>query len=167
MMGYTTYFTGEFKLDKPLTIAQFNYLKKFAAMRHMKRNAIDIEFRPDPLRHKVGLPVGTEGEFFVGDEESDVLDHNQEPSTQPGLWCQWVPTEDGEGIKWDGGEKFYNYVEWIEYIVGNFLKPWGYTLSGEVEWEGDDEGDMGKIVVKGNKVAAKKAKIVYEVVYED
>ena len=30
-------------------------------------------------------------------------------TTYPGIWCQWVPTDDGKGIEWDGGEKFYNY----------------------------------------------------------
>jgi hypothetical protein len=166
-MGYTTDFTGTFTLDKPLTIAQFNYLKKFSEARHMRRNVALLIDRPDPARTKVGLPIGFEGEFYVGDDEYAVIDANQEPKTQPGLWCQWVPTDDGEGIEWDGGEKFYEYIPWLKYIIKNFLQPWGLTLNGEVEWEGEENTDIGKIIVKDNVVKAKRAKITYTYSEED
>lgn len=58
----------------------------------------------------------------------------------------------GTAIEWDGGEKFYNYVEWLEYLMGNFLIPWGYRLSGVVTWSGDHRGDEGSIIVDGNKI---------------
>jgi hypothetical protein len=32
----------------------------------------------------------------------------------PGFWCQWVPSADGCGIEWDGGEKFYAYDKWLQ-----------------------------------------------------
>lgn len=70
--------------------------------------------------------------------------HEDEPGT-PGIWCQWVPTEDGQGIEWDGNEKFYAYVEWLDYIVKKFLTPWGITLSGEVQYRGEEFGDDGTI----------------------
>ena len=73
-------------------------------------------------------------------------------TTQPSLWCQWIPTEDNMGIEWDGGEKFYCYDEWLTYIIDNFLKPWGITLSGEVEYQGEDNDDRGKIIVVDNVV---------------
>jgi hypothetical protein len=41
-----------------------------------------------------------------------IIDHNYPPENQPGLWCQWIPNEDGTAICWDGGEKFYNSIEW-------------------------------------------------------
>jgi hypothetical protein len=166
-MGYTTDFEGSFTLDRPLTVPQFNYLKKFSETRHMKRNVAHLIDVADPLRLKVGLPLGVEGEFFIADEETAILDGNQEASTQPGLWCSWAPTEDGEGIEWDGSEKFYEYVKWLKYIIKNFIQPWGYTLNGEVEWEGEENTDMGKIVVKDNKVTTKVAKVTYSVDYED
>jgi hypothetical protein len=71
---------------------------------------------------------------------------------QPGLWCQWVPNEDGTALVWDGGEKFYEYVEWIEYIITNFLKPWGIVANGQVEWQGEERDDHGVIDVKDNVV---------------
>jgi hypothetical protein len=33
-----------------------------------------------------------------------------------------------------------------------FLAPWGYVLNGEVEWQGEDEEDTGKILVVDNSV---------------
>lgn len=153
-MGYTTDFTGRFDLDRPLTVAQAAYLKTWADTRRIKRDAAKTALRPDPLRLAVGLPVGVEGEFFAGeagyagqDKSDDQIDYNSPPSTQPGLWCQWEPSEDRKHIEWDGSEKFYNYVEWIDYIMANFLKPWGYKLSGAVFFQGEDSSDNGRMVI--------------------
>lgn len=164
-MGYTTDFTGRFELSKPLTKEQAAYLNQFSETRRMKRNAAKTAERADPLREAVGLPVGKEGEFFVGpeglagqEESPDILDWNSPASTQPGLWCQWVPTQDGEGIEWNGAEKFYHYVEWLNYIVKNFLVPWGISISGEVAFQGEDSGDSGTISAPRPVFLAKKAK---------
>ena len=86
-----------------------------------------------------------------------IIDYNLPPEGQPGLWCQWVPTEDLMGIEWDEGEKFYDYVAWLEYIVKHFLKPWGYVLNGEVDWGGEGcrygEEDRGTIYCVDNCIA--------------
>ena len=160
-MGYTTDFAGEFTVTPPLKTEHSNYLRKFAETRRMARKAAALRQRPDPLRLAAGLPLGDQGGYFVGadadfgqERTSDILDHNTPPKWQPGLWCQWVPTHDGTAIEWDGGEKFYNYVEWLEYIVEHFLKRWGYVLNGEVEWQGEDSCDRGTIYVKDNKIEA-------------
>lgn len=154
-MGYTTDFAGEFKLNRQLDTETANYLRKFAETRRMKR--------------KLPLEYGVEGEFYVDGtgyagqgHEDNVIDHNSPPSTQPGLWCQWIPNEDGTAIVWDGGEKFYDYVEWIEYIIKNFLAPKGYVLNGDVQWQGEDAGDVGVISIKDNVVRTKKARWVLE-----
>lgn len=78
----------------------------------------------------------------------------------PGSWCQWVPTEDGTGIEWDGTEKFYSYTEWLEYLVEHFLKPWGLVLSGSVVWHGEESGDSGVIYAKDNRVKAVPDEVV-------
>lgn len=80
----------------------------------------------------------------------------------PGFWCQWVPTEDGWGLVWDGGEKFYNYVEWLEHLINKFFIPWGVKLNGEVEWEGEESGDLGQIVIRDNEVEVREGRVVYE-----
>lgn len=166
-MGYTTDFEGQFTLDKPLTILQKQYLEKFSRTRRMKRNpALLLD---NGTHSKVGLGVGVDGGYFVdgggfaGQEHDDsVVEYNGPPKGQAGLWCHWVPTEDGEAIVWDGGEKFYDYVEWLKYIIEHFLKPWGYTLNGRVEWFGEDRSDQGIIIVENNNVTTKVAKLVWD-----
>lgn len=172
-MGYDSSFTGHFDLDKKLTNEHAEYLQMFAKTRRMKRNAVLTEKRPDPVRIAAGLPVGIDGGYFVGEggsmgqgtcwgdrkEMYDLLEYNTPPDGQPSLWCQWVPTEDGQGIEWDGGEKFYAYVEWLEYLVEHFLEPWGYKLTGEIAWQGEESADQGIIYAKDNEIEAHNSTI--------
>ena len=144
-MGYTITFHSAFVLDRELDDDTFTFLKKLNDTRRMKR--------------AVGPEYGVEGEFYVDGggmcgqaEESNIVDYNTPPSTQPGLWCQWVPTEDRRYIQWDGGEKFYNYVKWLQYIIDKILQPEGYVLNGQVAWVGEDSSDQGIMVVKDNKI---------------
>jgi hypothetical protein len=71
---------------------------------------------------------------------------------QPGLWCQWIVTENGEQLEWDGGEKFYEYVEWLNYLIAHFFSKWNVMLNGEISWEGENKNDTGKIIVIDNVV---------------
>jgi hypothetical protein len=144
-MGYTTEFRGSFQIDRPLDDETYNLLKGLATTRRMARNV-------DPK-------YGIQGEFYIdGSEflvqynESNVVDYNRPPMTQPSLWCQWIPTEDRDEIEWDGGENFYNYIEWIEYLISKVLAPRGYKLNGEVEWRGEDWDDNGTITIVDNVV---------------
>lgn len=110
---------------------------------------------------------GLDGAYFVGgrgsfgqDRDDSVIDFNVPPSGQPGLWCQWETN--GSHLGWNGSEKFYSYVEWLQYLIEHFFSKWGVILNGEVTWEGEDSNDRGKIIVVDNVVSTKKAKIVYE-----
>jgi len=112
---------------------------------------------------------GVDGEYFVGasghggqDHDTTIVNYNQPPSGQPGLWCQWTTNSRGTRLEWDGGEKFYSYVEWLEYLIEHFFSKWGVLLNGEVTWDGEDRNDKGKIIVKDNEVIVKNAKITYE-----
>lgn len=167
-MGYTTDFDGEFKITPPLSQKHVAYLTKFAQTRRMARDVQKTARRPDPFREAASLPVGPQGAYFVNesgmsgqDNGPDVTNSNGPPTGQPGLWCQWTPSEDGATLGWDGGEKFYNYVEWLEYLIAHFLKPWGYQLNGTVTWSGEESSDHGQIVVKNNTVTPVVGKIVY------
>lgn len=149
-MGYTTEFEGQFNLNKKLDKETHDYLVKFNETRRMARR-LDAKY-------------GVEGEFYVdggGDfgqnHEDNIIDYNRPPSTQPSLWCMWVPTSDGLGIEWDGGEKFYAYIEWIEYLIAKILAPRGYVLNGSVSWRGEDFNDMGTIVIVNNKVTGRRS----------
>lgn len=161
-MGYTTTFRGRFELDKLLTPEHAAYLARFAETRRMKRIQVMLNDLPDPIRTAVGLPLGQEGEYFVAGEaasdplqDSDdpsIMDDSEPPTGQPSLWCDWVPTADYAGIEWNGREKFYRNELWLFYLIGHFLKPWGYTLHGQVTWRGQDPGHRGAIHVAYNKI---------------
>lgn len=169
-MGYTTWFEGAFRLDRQLTAEHEHYLAKFAGTRRMKRDAAKTERREDPTRVAAGLPVGADGGYFVGADGAmgqeygadDVVDGNGPPEGQPGLWCQWVPSEDGTAIVHDGGEKFYYYEEWLAYLLEHFLGPWGYVVNGAVTWQGEESGDRGRLIVQDNAVRVQRAVITYE-----
>jgi hypothetical protein len=168
-MGYTTDFFGSFTLDSPLSIAQKNFLEEFAETRRMKRDVTKIPSIPNKNEKMIQLlkEVGLGLEYYGGtgdfgqDRDPSVVDFNAS-GIFPGLWCQWVPSEDGKEIVWNGSEKFYYYVEWIQFIIKHFLTPWGKVLNGEVEWQGEERDDRGLIVIKNNKVTTKKAKVSWE-----
>lgn len=158
-MGYTTEFSGEFTISPPLSSDQVKYINRFSSTRRMQRDSKIASTFADPLRLAVKLPIGKEGEFYVGDgsnygQEKDhsVIDYNRPPATQPGLWCQWIVSEDGKGLHWDGGEKFYDYVEWLEYMIKHFFTPWKRKINGRVRFRGEEFDDVGSIVCKNNKV---------------
>jgi len=157
-MGYTTEFKGAFKLDKKLKQAEIDYLKAFSASRRMARDVTQLS--STPVMKAVNVDMGIEGANYVSENSGnfgqnateEVIDFNSPPDPLPSLWCQWIPTEDGMSIVWDESEKFYNYTDWISYLIETFLKPWGYTVNGEVIWRGEDTEDVGVIEVKDNVV---------------
>ena len=151
-MGYSTEFTGRFRLDRPLQLEHARYLHAFADTRRVQRDAARAEALIDRVRAAASLPVGVEGGYVVVRERDSILNQDAPPRGQPGLYCQWRPSENQHGILWDGGEKFYNYVQWLEYIIQHFLAPWGYVLNGAVQWEGEEFGDTGVIQVVNNRV---------------
>lgn len=167
-MGYTTDFTGLFNLDKPLTDNHRTYLRSFSNSRRMSRDVAFLEARfnedtgdvrgyADPVMRAAGLDLGPEGAYYTNEKnwaDKSILNPNVPPIGQPGLWCNWCPTQDGTAIVWNGAEKFYNYVEWLQYLITHFLAPWGYKLNGEVQWQGESNGDVGTIQVTNNTVVS-------------
>jgi len=153
-MGYTTEFEGEFAIEPPLTKEQTAYLKQFCDTRRIRRDLEKASKLPDPLREAVALPLGEDAEFFVGgsgfrgqDRDDSIVEYNNKPRTQPGLWCQWEPTDDGSKLRWDGAEKFYYYTEWLEYLNENFFKAWDRKIIGAVSWQGEQHDDYGLLTV--------------------
>lgn len=155
-MGYTTEFSGSVKIDPPLNEQEIEFLNKFSETRRMDRK---------------------KGPYYVNDTNdsgSDIIDHNSPDDSQPGLWCQWVPTDDGTAIEWDGNEKFYCSVEWMTYLIDHFLSPTAiakteleflqanHIVNGKIAAEGEDSGDVWQLVVKDNKVSVKQGRIVYK-----
>lgn len=168
-MGYTTEFEGSFTVTPALKPEHAEYLRAFSETRRMKRDSVLCERMPDPIREAAGLAsVGPEGRYFVGglgvmgqDLDPSVVDANEPPSGQPGLWCKWEPRDEGYEIGWSGGEKFYDYTEWLVYIIEHFLGPWGYSLNDEVAYQGENPGYFGKILVSKNVVSVSRGKRSY------
>lgn len=113
-MGYTTEFSGEFRLSRKLTQEENDTLVAFSDDRH-------------------GGPANPYKGF-------------------PGFWCDWVPNGDGTALEWNGSEKFYDYVDWLRYLIDNFFRPRGITLDGTVHYDGEDDGDSGTITVRGYSI---------------
>ena len=70
----------------------------------------------------------------------------------PDAYCQWELTKDCLHIQWDGGEKFYKYVEWLQYIIDAILKPAGINLTGCVSYSGEETDDNGVLVIEDGTV---------------
>ena len=166
-MGYHTDFEGQFDVTPALRSQHRLFLIEFSHTLRVRRDEVAVATMPDPVRVAAGLPVGPDGCNFVGglgfmgqDHDASFLSYAP-PGGQPGSWCQWVPSEDGCHICWDQGEKFYDYIEWLVYVIEHYLKPWGYHLNGEVEWFGSERGDLGKIVVADNVVTVLQGRVTY------
>lgn len=164
-MGYTTEFSGVLQFSTPLNKDQVAYIEAFNQTRRMKRDKNMVAAFKDELREAVGLPLGTDGEYYVGSYEDgdfgqsrdeSIIDYNTPPGEQPGLWCQWTVSEDGTQLMWDEGEKFYDYVEWLQYLIDHFFSPWSTLLNGIISWRGESFDDMGKIIVEDSVITTRE-----------
>ena len=129
--------SGGFHINPPLQGIHLAYLDRISQIRHVKRDVSKLENLRDPLREMVGLPLGLEGAYYVGERipskhNSSVIDINKPPQGQPRRWCEWIPTEDGEFYFW-AYERTYGYDSWLKYLIEHFFTPWNYKLSGRIE----------------------------------
>src|SRR5690349_23867728 len=102
-MGYTTYFNGSIDIVPPLNEDEISFLKDFATTRRM---------------HRANGPlfVKGEGHYGQGHGPDEIYDSNRPDPDQPGLWCQWVPSEDGTYIDRKSTRLNSSHVE-ISYAV--------------------------------------------------
>ncbi|MEV7025544.1 hypothetical protein [Kitasatospora sp. NPDC093558] len=153
-MGYTTDFTGRIAVEPPLNEQEIAYLRKFAETRRMDREK---------------GPYYVDGTGYAGQgHDPDIRDFSKPPAGQPGLWCQWEPTDDGAAIQWNGHEKFYDSPEWMTYLVDHFLKPgahaqgepgfedftFDHVLDGVIDAQGEESWDTWQLTVRDNEVSA-------------
>ena len=165
-MGYHTDFHGEFTIDKPVDEETYKLLDGLNKTRRMRRSVTKLARRLKITPAKCKKLYGTDCEFWVGDakdcgqdQTEDIREYNKPPANQPGLWNHWAIDEDKQTILWDEGEKFYEYMDWIRYLIDTILKPRGYTVNGIVFWNGEETEDMGEIHVEDNEVIIKYATI--------
>lgn len=156
-MGYTTRFTGRITIEPPLNAHEITYLHKFAETRHM---------------HRERGPYFVNGTGVFGqNRDPDIIDINRPDPTQPNVYCQWVPTDDGTALVWDKGEKFYDAAEWMQYLIDHFLRDgaaasqdtdnrllqffyfsFDHVCNGTIEAQGEDPNDRWRLVVTDNVV---------------
>lgn len=163
-MGYTTEFNGQINVEPPLSQKEIEFLNKFAASRRVQRTRGPYYVEDD------GCGKLIPGKHNMSGQE-DVIDMNSPPEGQPGLWCQWVPTPEGDAIEWDGGEKFYSSVEWMQYLIDHFIGhhpianklypevfPFlqGHTCNGVIKAQGEDMDDRWKLIVTDNKITVEE-----------
>ncbi len=151
-MGYSTDFYGFWMLTPALSLAQTDYLQKFARTRRVKRdpNAIENNRR----LAAIGLDLGVDAEYFVDveDEDKSIVALNLPPGSQPSLWCKWRVNDRGDRLEHTGGEKFDRYVEWLDYLVEHFFSLWGIKVNGLVRYEGNVLLDAGIIEITDNRI---------------
>ena len=41
-------------------------------------------------------------------------------------------------------EKFYFYIEWLQYLIDEYFKPQGYELNGKINYRGERLDDIYK-----------------------
>lgn len=108
-MGFTTDFVGHIDITPPLNAQEAAYLSAFGASRRFERGGGPYAVPGNPRAEEPG--------------EVEVDRYNTPPAGQPGLWCRWVPCWDGCCLALDGGEKIYDPVRWLRYLIDHFLKP--------------------------------------------
>ena len=154
-MGYTTDFVGRIDVVPALSVEEITFINKFSDTRRMKRE---------------NGPYFVDGNGFCGQDDGpdEVYDHNNPPEGQPGLWCQWVATDDGSAIEWNGAEKFYGSPDWMAYLIKHFLGetpvaasqlPFlkGHVLNGRIGAQGEEAYDMWELLVNDNVVMVDQA----------
>ena len=168
-MGYTTWFEGGLTPNKPFKKEFINYINDFSEKRHEPRD-VEIIKRSDPdwAKHCLDGNLGPYGMYYVGGFDEEIIDRSAAKGyTCPGYWCDWHINEKTEVVEWNGAEKFYEYTDWLIFLIENFFEPAGYILNGEFIWIGEDSEDRGKISVVNNKVSEFLGEIVYEDERED
>ena len=159
-MGYDTDFYGRIAIVPPLNQAERDYLRRFVPI-----HPEDRECGPYALNGR------------RGEGHSDPPNHNASVGSQPDSWCQWISSEDGSSLEWDGEEKFYEAERWMAYLIEHFLRPgaraqlvtdpqlaafsFDHVLNGEIGAIGEDPDDRLLLRVTANEVFVLEGRIVY------
>ncbi len=76
----------------------------------------------------------------------------------PSIWCGFEVS--GDCFTWDCGEKTYEGVGWIKFFIDK-LKEWSKNESiyawGEMQWDGEESDDIGRVVVEFNTITGKQS----------
>jgi hypothetical protein len=121
-MGYPVYYDGEIRVTPSLTESD---AELFAAVVNLQRNSMT-------------QPVFASIE---GSPEPD-LPYNG------GLL---EVSEDGSLITADVDESRHGVGLWLRLLIGHLFKPRGYSLTGQITWEGSEVDDRGGFYIQDNQ----------------
>ncbi len=62
----------------------------------------------------------------------------------------WDLNSDRTFIGWNGIKKFNDFIPRIKERIKFCFEPWGYLLNGSMYWQGKEDKDKGKIIIKDN-----------------
>lgn len=126
---------------------EFFITPKYVKEEFVDKNDISLKFAQ---MYGEEAPEGYVANPFGQIDDGTVLDHNNPGGDCPGLWCQWEVADNI--IAWNQGEKFYNYIEWLAYLLYYFFTPNNIMFNGKIYWQGEKEEDVGLIVVENNQI---------------
>jgi hypothetical protein len=139
-MGVIHEFSGSIAIKPPLNKTEITFLQKFNKM------AGD----PTTITTKDGVTI--------------TYDYYQSSEEHPDMYCRWTVSDDGRKIMWDGWEKFYEYEEWMRFIIEHFLQPGckaaselpflqaNHVCNGVIDVECPEYGAEFQLVVEDNRV---------------
>lgn len=131
-MGYTTQFSGILKFTKPLTAEE------------------ELALQP-----------------MMGEDTDDLKKNDDIDFVMPEGWrggyIQLEIAKDKSGLQWDGSEKFYNAVETVNSVIMTMQKKFpGFGLKGGLLAQGEETGDIWKLLIREGKAIAEEIKIDME-----
>jgi len=71
----------------------------------------------------------------------------------------WIMVDD-TFLQWDGNTDFEDPTTPLQELIDNIFAPNGFTVEGEVRWQGDDDLDRGRISIKNNKIKSRCVRTV-------
>jgi hypothetical protein len=157
-MGYTTDFCGEITVTPGLPK---NYIERLNDISNKRNNNYGdgVQGSFDDVYH---------GKTGGGCDRPD-------RTSVPGVWNQWE-LENPERpylrrgarpaytyIRWNEGEKFYQYAEWLQYLIALIkLDHPKSTFDGTIQWAGEESDDIGQLSVVNGQVMLAYGTVVYD-----
>lgn len=133
-MGYNMYWNGELLIAPPLTVKQNIELVDWLALDKNDRKIEDDDLTK--LYETHGWKIYTP-------------------------WCPVSEVKD-DYLLFDSDGLFVEPMALIiRVLLDKFLIPWEKTVHGAIFWDGDEQEDIGKLVVKDGEVWDCPASIVY------
>lgn len=124
-MGYDVYYNGEVRVAPPLTEEHAGLLRALVNFEQTEKTQAIIA-------------------AIAASPEPDL----------PGHAGVLEVSEDREYLLPEEGESRHGIRLWLRLLVQHLFVPLGYTLNGEVLWEGEDHDDSGGIFIKDNQIEA-------------